>query len=435
MPDGMDGASAVIESPVVDTQENFSDEPSSSITDKQPITKEANTPADDKLDGRKQPDPLRKRIASLRSQAESVTDPAEKAALLADAKALNDKVGKVGAYESLFPTVREVREVKALLDTVGADHGGDWKTGLQTMQQRIGEARQIDQQLEAGDPAVVQKIWDEAPEGVPKIMPALLDKFAESKPAEYQKLIAGHTVKFLDTSGFPSAFDQMVQAYESGDKVTAARIKEQMIRFVAENRAQATTQPKVDPEVERLRNQLKERETKDVTAANQTALKAVESHSLPILETKIKAIVGKLGLSPDQIKALTTHAWNDLQDTRNADSTYKTITTSRYQSGGATSWAEYAKGWTNDNAEVSARKVANLYYGHQLRNGAVAKPNPTAAVTPKAGIVQGQQPSRDEIDYSQRGVMAARKAGFRDLADMLMAGQAPLKVGGVRKWK
>ena len=67
---------------------------------------------------------------------------------------------------------------------------------------------------------------------------------------------------------------------------------------------------------------------------------------------------------------------------------------------------------------------------------ASVKTNTTVTKSPTvANIQQGKEPLPSEIDYGPNGKMAARKAGFKDLADMLLAGQAPLKGGGVRKWR
>lgn len=427
----MPDETAVLEAPVdAGLQDNSAGESSESITQRETPDKPAQ---DEKIDGRKQPDALKKYISDLRKQAETELDPAVKAQKLAHAKDLFDKVGKNSAYESVFPTVREVKEVKALLETMGAEHNGDWRTGLQTMQQRIVEARQIDQQLETGDPAVVQKLWDEAPEGVPKLMPALLEKFAESKPAEYEKAVTPHALNIMEKAGFVGSLNAIYAALKEGDSPTILKVVNGMKGWFDGNKQTAQDKPKTDPEVERLRTQLKDRETKDMTAANEKALTEVETHSLPLLETKLKAIVGKLGLTPDQMKVLTRHAWDDLIATRNANGTYKTVATSKYQQG-APAWVTYAKEWTNDNATEAARKVANLYYGHQLRNGAAkTAPDPTRAVIP--GVSMGEQPTREEIDYGPRGKMAARKAGYKDLGDMLMAHRAPLLAGGIRQWK
>jgi hypothetical protein len=125
--------------------------------------------------------------------------------------------------------------------------------------------------------------------------------------------------------------------------------------------------------------------------------------------------------------------WDHLQSARNSDSTYKLIAPSK-QKAGYDKWTEYAQRWTTDHAQESARSVVQSRYGHQLKAGAQTTKAVTAS--PKQpGVTMGKEPSPSEIDYSPKGVAAAKKAGFKDLPDMLLSGQAPLKSGGIRKWR
>jgi hypothetical protein len=50
-------------------------------------------------------------------------------------------------------------------------------------------------------------------------------------------------------------------------------------------------------------------------------------------------------------------------------------------------------------------------------------------------VTKGKEPLPSEIDYSGKGLQTAKKMGFKDLSDMILAGKAPLKVGGVRQWR
>ena len=138
MPD--EGAVAVAEAPVAEPAA----QPSTEILPGE-STQATEKPEPEKTDGRKQPDALRKRIADLRRQADSVADPAEKQRLIEDAKALNDGMGKMRAYEQHFPTVKEARETKALVESLGGREG---LTSLQNVQARAAE---IDRALETGD--------------------------------------------------------------------------------------------------------------------------------------------------------------------------------------------------------------------------------------------------------------------------------------------
>lgn len=431
-----EGAVGVIEAPVVDAgQDNSAEESSSSITGAEPGTKADITQQDDRPDGRNKPDALKKFVAELRRQADAEPNPTRKAEILAHVKSLNDKVGKVGAYEQHFPTVREVKEVKALLDTVGADHNGDWRQGFQQMRTHVENARAIDAQLSAGDPAVIDKMWSEAPDGVPKLIPALVDKFATEKPAEYQKFIATHSVKHLDSSGFPEAFDRMASLYEAGKTEEAKAIRAQLVKWVVDQRSSAQqATPKVDPEVEKLRTQLQERDQKDTEKAVDTAYNAVVAHAPAAIDKALKPIVAKLGLSTEQYNKLRDHIWDDIQETRNENPTYKTIAPAK-QREGYSAWTTYAKQWTEDNALDSARKIANLYYGHQLKNGGVKTTVDPTRQPAQQAVVQGKRPNPGEIDYGPKGQAFAKKNGFNNMQDYVLSHKILLRDGSVRLWQ
>src|SRR6185312_1085547 len=398
-----DGAVAVAEAPVVDGAESF--------VDAVPVeTKEAEKPEADKLDGRRQPDALRKRIAALKSQAEGVADPNEKASLLADAQALTNSVGKVGAYEKVFPTVREAREVKTLVDTFGG------REGLAGVQATLSEVQQIDQQLEAGDPAVNTRMWDEAPQGMAKLAPLIFAEMEKRNPQEYAKAVVPHAVKFFDNSGFPEAFDQMVGLYQSGDSAKGDALAAKLAQWFSSQRQGTQAEPKTDPRVEQLQRELEERKNGESAQATDRAYNDVVSHAGPVIDKYLKPIVAKLGLSQAQYQALRADTWKHLQDERNADETYKTIANAKYRQGmdAATS---YIKGETEVRAEEAAKARAKFWYGHQLKNGAVKTPNATATPITN-GVTRGKEPSPSEIDYSPKGVAVAKKQGFKDLSDM-----------------
>lgn len=429
-----DGA-AVVDAVVDDVSVNtdISTDESSSSTDA--IDGKLKEGEQEKQDNRRQPDALKKHIADLRRRADSITDPVEKKAELDRIKFLYDTSGKARGYEEVYPTVREAREVKSFLDAVAAEtNSKDWREGITKMQSTVSYANEVDQQLATGNPAVVEKLWQEAPDGMPKLIPAFVDRFAKEKPQEYEKFIAPKSIGYLDQSGFPQAFDRMVQAYEAGKTEDAKAIRDQLVQFVAGNRQQAQQEKQPDPEVERLRQQLAEREQRDQSAKVDSAYNAVISHAGPAIDQVLKPLVAKLGLTPEAYSALRNDVWNHLQDSRNGNETYKTVAPAK-QRQGYEQWTEYAKRWTQDNAETSARAMVKTRYGHQLQNGSKVT---TQQVTKAPGTTQiqtGKEPLPSEIDYGPKGKFAAQKAGYKDVGDMILSGQAPLKSGGIRKWR
>ena len=419
-----DGIAAVAEAvePVNDGIVEQESTESTGADDGQPKVKEGEQ---DRQDNRHQPDALKKHIAELRRRADAMTDPVEKKAELDRIKFLYDTSGKARGYEQQFPTVREAREVKALLEAVGG------REGVQQMQATLSEIEQVDQALSAGDPSVVERMWDEAPEGMPKLMPALLDKFAQVKPQEFEKFIAPRSIGYLDQAGFPQAFDQMVRLYDVGKTDEAQAIRNELIQWVTSNRQQAQQQ-QADPEVERLRAELAKRDEGQESQKVDAAYNDVVSHAGPSIDRAARPIIGKYAFTREEAGAFRQAVWNHLQETRNANADYKTIEPAK-QRQGYDKWTEYAKRWTDDNAESSIRAVLKTPPWSRLAGS--ARP---VAVTKTPGTVsvqQGKEPAPEEIDYSGKGLAAARKAGYKDVFDMIMSGQAPLKAGGIRKWR
>lgn len=381
----------------------------------------------DRVDNRRQPDAIRKGIAELKRQAEGIVDPAEKKAALDRIKLLYDTTGKARGYEEHFPTVREAREVRALLDAVGG------RDGLTQMQSTLDSVAEIDALLTAGDASVIDRMWEEAPEGMPKLVPHILDRFAKEKPQEYQQFIAPKSIGYLDQSGFPQAFDRMVQAYEAGKLEDAKAIRDQLIQWVVGNRQQQQQQNRTDPEVERLRKELNELRQGGESQKVDQAYNAVVDHAGPAIDTAARPHIAKFGLTREEQSAFRSAVWDHLQSTRNANETYKTIAPAK-QRQGYDAWTEYAKRWTQDNVEESVRAILRTPPWSRLTANGNGTKSVTKPVTAPS-IQQGKEPQPSEIDYSGKGQMAARKAGFKDLADMLLSGQAPLKSGGIRKWR
>ena len=420
-----EGGAAVADVGAVDTGVDTAVDTSSSVDTA--VDTSIDTSQSDKVDGRRQPDALRKEIAELRRQAETITDPALKQAKLDAAKELNNKIGKVGAYEQVYPTVREAREVKSLVDSFGG------REGLVKVQETLSEVEAIDNALSSGDPSVVEKLWAEAPDGMVKLAPMIFANLEKANPEAYAKAVTPHAVKFFDTAGFPEAFDQMVQMYQSGDKAKGDALAAKMAQWFSSQRSQTKEAPKVDPRVQELESKLSERETAEQKQAVDRAYSDVVNHAGPVIDRFLKPIVAKLGLTKEQYSDLREDTWKHLQDTRNADATYKTVAAAK-QRQGMDAVAAYIKSETESRAQDAARKMAERRYGHQLKNGAVKTPNVTA--TPMApGITRGKEPSPSEIDYSIKGIQVAKKAGFKDLSEMILSGKAPLKSGGIRQWR
>ena len=124
------------------------------------------------------------------------------------------------SYKSVYGTVREARDAKQILDTVG---GAQKIAELQAVGARMAE---VDAMLNAGDPRVLEAILEtpEATKGIAKIFPNLLDKLATSNPQEVSEALSPYILGFMDNQGLFGAIDSMVGAFNAGKPDDAKKI-------------------------------------------------------------------------------------------------------------------------------------------------------------------------------------------------------------------
>ncbi len=301
------------------------------------------------------------------------------------------------------------------------------------MQSKYNHAQEIDQALHAGNPIAVQALWEEAPEGMVKLAPQIFAQLEKANPEAYEKEVTSHAIRYFEKGGFTNAIRDLYQGLEKGDGKAILGTVQRMEGWFNARKGQVAQTTQVDPRVQQLETELNERKSTEYKEAVDRAYSGVVDHAGPIIDRYLKPIVSKLGLSKEQYNALRQDAWKTLQDERNNDGTFQTVSAAK-QRQGMDAVAAYLKQETERRAEAAAKSRAQFWYGHQLRNGAVKAPNPTATpLTP--GVIRGKEPSPAEIDYSIKGIQAAKKAGYKDLSDMILAGKAPLKAGGIRQWR
>ena len=130
-----------------------------------------------------------------------------------------------------------------------------------------------------------------------KLAPVIFAELEKANPAEYQKAVVPHAVKFFDASGFPEAFDKMVGLYQAGNKADGDALAAKMAQWFSQQRKGVEAQPKPDPQVERLQRELDERKTGESKQAVDRAYSDVVSHAGPVIDKYLKPIVAKLGLN------------------------------------------------------------------------------------------------------------------------------------------
>ena len=248
-------------------------------------------------------------------------------------------------------------------------------------------------------------------------------------------MLLPHSLNIIEKAGFltsvGSILRELQQEKPNADSIW--KIAQGMKAWFDSHRSALKQTRQVDPEVERLRAELAKKNEGEESKKVDSAYSEVVAHAGPEIDRIAKPIVGKFGFTPEENKAFRQAVWNHLQETRNAHADYKTIAPAK-QKQGLDKWGEYAKRWTTDNAEASIRAVLKTPPWSRLA-GATKVTTPVVKTPGTVAPQTGKQPSREEIDYGPKGLAAARRAGFKDVGDMLMSGQAPLVAGGIRKWR
>jgi hypothetical protein len=118
----------------------------------------------------------------------------------------------------------------------------------------------------------------------------------------------------------------MVQLYEAGKTDDAQAIRDQLIQFVVGMRQSGQqTQKQADPGVERLRKELEDIKQGSESQKVEQAYNSVLEHAAPAIDRISKPIIGKLGLTAEENSAFRQAVWAHIEQTRNANETYKTV--------------------------------------------------------------------------------------------------------------
>jgi hypothetical protein len=329
----------------------------------------------DKPDKRRNPDALRKTLKWLR---ENGGEHSERAA------EIERYLGENKSYKTVYPTVRDARETKLAVDAIG----GVGK--IAEMQQSVAHMAEIDSMLEAGDPKVLDEIFQLAPKGIAKLAPAILDRLAESNPQAYTHAVAPHALSFLDTQGVTDALDAMVQAFNAGKPDEAKGVLAKIVNWYKSIISSSShTAVKPDPEREAFE---KERETfsqQKYHGEVKATFDQVISHAEQTLDKHLAADRKRLGLSDESYALLREDAWKYLQSDRNADPVFKAAIGTKINDKTrsiSTDAVSFLNAQTDAKAKAACDKAIRVRYGH-LKATPVATEKKSPTSPPSGGTV------------------------------------------------
>ena len=152
----------------------------------------------ERTDGRKGPASVRTAIKALSESA-----PEHAAAL----KALGASHFREQAFRKEFPGgVQEAQSVKSLVAAAGG------LEGITNLQQQQAHYTAQDELLRAGDPAALDNVMKEFPDGMANLAAPFLERLATANPDALQSAIAPYAVSMLQNAGLPEVLKQIYNA-------------------------------------------------------------------------------------------------------------------------------------------------------------------------------------------------------------------------------
>jgi hypothetical protein len=164
---------------------------------------------DDDVDLRKASKEIRDALTKFRD-----ADPANKPL----AKALRTALGHDLAFQESFKTPQEAREFKAAVEAIGG------REALADMSSQIAFSQETDSMLQANDPKVLDRITQDFPEALPKLLPHVLDRAMKANKEAYASAIQPHLIDNLEAAGVGNVLSALKEAAEKGDNEAVQKI-------------------------------------------------------------------------------------------------------------------------------------------------------------------------------------------------------------------
>lgn len=213
---------------------------------------------DAKLDARTMPPKVRETLDALKA-----SDPQAHGWL-------KDRLFENRAWKQEFPGgLEEAKHAKELVSSFTKDFPG----GIEAIKAEQAEWNGIDQAWAAKDPKVIDVWYDANPESFAALIPAAINKFAQTNEPAYQRYMSDVISRTLNNSGVVANLRFLSRSIATGDKEGAASLLQEITDWVAAIDKTAKTElPKKtadDPAINQREQSLAERESK--IWANETA--------------------------------------------------------------------------------------------------------------------------------------------------------------------
>jgi hypothetical protein len=399
-----DGAAAVLEAPV-STDSTQETPVGTSQPDKTQEPTQSTQP-DDKNDRRQQPDALRKYLAAQRAVPENAEH----------VKTIERALGELKSWKTVAPTVREAREIKQALDSVGG------REKLAEMQTRDTQVREVDSLIAAGDervlPMILQTPEDRA--GIAKILPGLLRELGKSNASEVSAALQPHISSYLDSQGLPEAIDAMVAAFNENKPDQAKSILAKIVNW-GKNVFGAKGTDSKPPEQAAWETEREQFHQREFAGSVKTTFDAAMTHAEQAIDKELGVQAKEYGLTPEVLAIIRADVWKRIEKERNNDPLFKSTIASKVNERTRKvdpTTADYLKSQTDQRVKDAVRLELRARYGFIKK--APVDPNKKPDVTAAPGGVTVS------IDYPKT---IAKFGGRKAAEDAIMNGEAVNSAG------
>lgn len=317
-------------------------------------------------------------------------------------------------FTQVFPqpadamAAREALDAFEVLTETAPD--GTVLQGVEAAHALINGLRAMDEQLASGDPALVEQLFENDPDGAAKLVPNAIAQLRASNPQAYQQVALNMIAEELEATGFIEKFNAMVDAFNGDKKQDAIAHGTALANWLGQAiQARQKAQQAPNPEVERLR-----KENEQLRNSGHDEFRSgIRQEALSVMnrgiETELNALLKGRNIPDSAKKRITQNIINDLGSILSKDSRFQQQNNAILASGNKEKALKFLQARLGREIPGIVRTVwsESGYAGMKAapaKSGQQQAGPKTGTVVPKTGTAPqalNYRPSMAEIDMSR----------------------------------
>lgn len=263
------------------------------------------------------------------------------------------------AYKDVFPDINDARTLKATLESIG---GMD---GLQELQTYKDEFANLDKMLDSGDPALVDEILSQSPDGFKKIVPYAFQQLQKMDPEAYNDFLNPLLREQVVNSQIGIQLEAVMASLQGNDPELAMRRLVPALNWYKNIAQQAQDdqrmghQPAAAPS---SRND--ELDDREYQMNKRDVNREMNSYSLEQVKDSLKSYLRGVKLPESAINDLYRGTLAEIGQALMADETFQSRIDNMVRRGDIEAAIRYAKPFIDKAKAEAAKSVWSTRYGH-----------------------------------------------------------------------